>query len=956
MKMQYLVEHIEAVAYVIAGNDEVTIEQFYQILAAKGVAKKIVEVLREVAKSEMINREDLMSFILTSTLESGDLSESMEHSIEKLKMIFEEHLGKNNQEITLEEFKKIIPAKGKEDFFINQVFNIFDQDSSGTISLTEFIETIRQYSRKDDESKIEFLFRIYDVDGDGVITEDEFCQVLTACMKENGLEFDKNDLSNLAHLLFIDGVKEGSNQMTLDGFYDQLLRQEGLVEGLGIMINKWFVPYKKEADRSILHNMYCSLSERYLSKEYWVNNKAFLLFLLLITIINLVLFILRGYYFRNFCMLSGFTPNMLYVLSRACGRTLLFNSILVLVLVLRNSITFLRQVGLSSFLPLDSNIYFHKVVGVMIFFQSAVHTVMHLANFAINIQPNPVKLVQLSYKYWADYYGEEEVFSLYNVPPGCTIVDSSSPDATNCIPGSLDIPDGVNPDMIYNNGSFLCQSCNEGGHPWTYADWMLTMKPNMFGLIHGIANITGIVLMCILTIMFICSLPFVRRRGHFEIFYFTHLLYVAYYVLLLLHAPEFWKWFLPVGVVWVVERLYRMLHAMFGHGKTVIRADVILPSKVTNLVIERPAGFTFTAGDWVRVRIPALAWNEWHPFTISSAPEVRDHLTLHIRGVGEWTNSLYTFFQTEFERQKAGRRKKISTVSRTLSMAKQRAVNISRKKKISAIENSFASTFVTPNRIEENHQEDSENTKESKLRISRSFSRTVSYDNTELQEVKSMKQEDAAGKTHLETPLNIYIDGPFGSPSSDIYQSEHAVLIGTGIGVTPFSSILQSIMHSYRASKQTCPHCQHQWTSAPMDIFKLKKVDFFWINRDQKSFEWFVHLLSQLEVEQADHEGGLGRFLEMHMYVTSALHKTDMKAVALQLALDILHKKEDRDLVTGLKARTNAGRPNWEKVFTKLRQENAGQVTIFYCGNPVLGRVLRYKSEEFGFKFKKEVF
>ena len=44
-------------------------------------------------------------------------------------------------------------------------------------------------------------------------------------------------------------------------------------------------------------------------------------------------------------------------------------------------------------------------------------------------------------------------------------------------------------------------------------------------------------------------------------------------------------------------------------------------------------------------------------------------------------------------------------------------------------------------------------------------------------------------------PLDIFVDGPFGSPSSNIYRAEHAVLIATGIGVTPFSSILQSIMH-----------------------------------------------------------------------------------------------------------------------------------------------------------------
>ena len=36
--------------------------------------------------------------------------------------------------------------------------------------------------------------------------------------------------------------------------------------------------------------------------------------------------------------------------------------------------------------------------------------------------------------------------------------------------------------------------------------------------------------------------------------------------------------------------------------------------------------------------------------------------------------------------------------------------------------------------------------------------------------------------TRLEKPLEIYVDGLFGSPSSNIYRAEHAVLVGTGIG------------------------------------------------------------------------------------------------------------------------------------------------------------------------------
>jgi hypothetical protein len=33
------------------------------------------------------------------------------------------------------------------------------------------------------------------------------------------------------------------------------------------------------------------------------------------------------------------------------------------------------------------------------------------------------------------------------------------------------------------------------------------------------------------------------------------------------------------------------------------------------------------------------------------------------------------------------------------------------------------------------------------------------------------------------------------------------------------------------------------------------------------------------------------RFLDIHMFITAALEKTDMRAVGLQLAMDLLYKK-----------------------------------------------------------------
>ena len=63
------------------------------------------------------------------------------------------------------------------------------------------------------------------------------------------------------------------------------------------------------------------------------------------------------------------------------GRAILFNTVVSLVFVLRYLMTFLRNMGLAHKLPLDHSIYFHKVVGWLIFSQAWLHTIAHLINF-----------------------------------------------------------------------------------------------------------------------------------------------------------------------------------------------------------------------------------------------------------------------------------------------------------------------------------------------------------------------------------------------------------------------------------------------------------------------------------------------------------------------------------------------------------------------------------------------
>ncbi|XP_009278748.1 PREDICTED: NADPH oxidase 5 [Aptenodytes forsteri] len=394
------------------------------------------------------------------------------------------------------------------------------------------------------------------------------------------------------------------------------------------------------------------------------------------------------------------------------------------------------------------------------------------------------------------------------------------------------------------------------------AEYLLSARPGVGGL-GGTASQTGLALQGLLAAMLAFSSPCVRRSGHFEVFYWTHLSYISVWTLLILHGPHFWKWFVVPGCLLVL-------------------------GKVTHLVIERPQFFHYKPGDYVYLNIPAIATYEWHPFTISSAPEQQETLWLHIRSLGQWTNKLYEYFQ-----QPESPSPEPKPLSRSL--------------------------------------------REKRCR-------------------RWAQVSTGLGETHRLCSIKCYIDGPYGTPTRRIFTSEHAVLIGAGIGITPFASILQSIMYRYRRRKQSCPSCHYSWCEDLRDEeMTLRKVDFIWINRDQKHFEWFISLLTKLEMEQAEQEPG-GRFLEMHMYMTSALSKNDMKAIGLQMALDLLAAKEQRDSITGLRTRTQPGRPDWSKVFGKVAEEKRGKVQVFFCGSPALAKVIRAHCEHFGFRFFKENF
>ena len=114
---------------------------------------------------------------------------------------------------------------------------------------------------------------------------------------------------------------------------------------------------------------------------------------------------------------------------------------------------------------------------------------------------------------------------------------------------------------------------------WHYIFWIRTG----LGWVGGAAGLTGVLLTIILAVMVVFSLPCVRRKGFFEVFYWTHNLFILWYILLLLHATHFWKWFLVPGLAYIIEMILRSkVIKLARYGRTYVQEGILLPSKVAS--------------------------------------------------------------------------------------------------------------------------------------------------------------------------------------------------------------------------------------------------------------------------------------------------------------------------------------------------------------------------------------
>ncbi|XP_035842493.1 respiratory burst oxidase homolog protein A isoform X2 [Helianthus annuus] len=419
-------------------------------------------------------------------------------------------------------------------------------------------------------------------------------------------------------------------------------------------------------------------------------------------------------------------------------------------------------------------------------------------------------------------------------------------------------------------------------------------KPSYITLLRGVEGVTGIIMVVCMTIAFTLATRWFRRSlvklpkpfDHltgYNAFWYSHHLFVIVYILLLVHG-----WFLYLVKEWYKKTTWMylafpvLLYAgertlrFFRSGSYTVRLlkVAIYPGNVLTLQMSKPPKFRYKSGQYMFVQCPIVSSFEWHPFSITSAPD-DDYLSVHIRQLGDWTLELKRVFSEVCEPPLAG--------------------------------------------------------KSGLLR---------------------------ADETTKATLPRLLIDGPYGAPAQDYRKYDVLLLVGLGIGATPFISILKDLLnnivksdelesHSSSDQSSTCADSSPQGKISPRKKKGVRTTNayFYWVTREQGSFDWFKGVMN--EVAECDHQG----VIEMHNYLTSVYEEGDARSALITMVQALNHAKNGVDIVSGTRVRTHFARPNWKKVFSKTCKKHAGaRIGVFYCGAPVLAKGLSKLCDEYNQK------
>lgn len=798
---------------------------------------------------------------------------------------------------------------------------------TASVPLQVLMIKIRVYLSKSNVEKCSFILEVLDHDGTGLIDEETFKRVLLVWMSSEGVTGCKEETAAATARSIFSKVLGNSQDkvITIEELLVCLRANQNLLETFESRFRSGEEVRRHSRERVPSSRCRPPCSRRYFTVAYVLHNQRKIYSVLIILLLSLLGFLWNAWRYIE--------HGQLIAVARGCGMALDVNCGLILIFTLRHFATHLRTTRFSKYLPLDHLVFLHKAVALLIGLFGAIHTVCHLVN----------------------------------VGSKC----SSDCEPTDLLRLFL-IADGEWKGLYTTTTAFL----------------------------------TGWAMVIIFIIMSITSYSYIRKHFH-KAFQTAHFLAIPFCLFFLFHGKNDWKWLLIPGLLFLLEKvLSSRIVKRHRYGDTYVQSAHILPNGVVHLIIERPKKFKFQPGDYIFMQIPELSNHEWHPFTISSAPENLDHISLHVRTLGDWTQRLHDYFQrsqnrrrsicesfsptkkptkklpnigedsddddddgelrpplTKLSKDSLHRRVQFRTPEKEPNTPETKPrMTFPNKKRgnfpMEAIRLSVSENIPSCSPVDRNSNSVRRNPADVQIDIAPQTRKTL---RSHLSTQTSINIEDGCinviSTTDEDTQqLQVYVDGPYGTCTRRIFEADHVVMIAGGIGITPFASVLQSIMYRFDRISLNCPNCSHSWTeNRPKATMKLKKVHFIWINRDRKNFEWFASLLTELDTA-GQHYMGFDQFLDMQLFLTSEPDKQLLQDLALQLALDRASNKDSSELLAKLNENTRYGRPDWDVIFQRISQQRKGKVKVFFCGPPKMVKILKQMCEKYHFLFRRELF
>lgn len=161
--------------------------------------------------------------------------------------------------------------------------------------------------------------------------------------------------------------------------------------------------------------------------------------------------------------------------------------------------------------------------------------------------------------------------------------------------------------------------------------WKWQKKGRIY-LAGEMALVTGL-------IIWITALPQIRRK-RFELFYYTHHLYIIFIIFFLFHGGDRHFYMVFPGVfLFALDKLLRILQSM---QETCILSAQVFPCKAVGLTFPKDPRLKYAPTSLLFLKIPSISKIQWHPFSVTSCSSVDEHtISIIIKSDGEWTNSLF---------------------------------------------------------------------------------------------------------------------------------------------------------------------------------------------------------------------------------------------------------------------------------------------------------------------------